>query len=136
MGIIVCVDCKQPSPEGVRHLCKLWVCEACKAKDRITLPELMVSRYVSELPGRYLYISEFTNNLEKVQSAVLDSSDIHNPFITIFLTEPEGIPHLRGKFDEIYYDRDCITPTMAHSLPLNEFGELRAVDPTTQLILN
>ena len=127
---LTCSKCGDLAPSNVSLLPgKILTCDPCSRK--LTLFEELRCAYVSGMPGRYLYISELSNNLDKLSAFFQTDINMSNPFCKIILTMPMGIAHLHTKFDTIYIDTGCISSGDASLLPLEEFGLIKWVNATT-----
>lgn len=129
-----CSRCDVKAPEKLRTIGNEWLCPDCTAVPTKIIDVLKIL-YNSGVPGRYAYISEFTNNLDKVKNAFIERQALNNPYCTIYLSLPDGARHLQGRFDTIFVDRGFMTVNEILSLNLlDEFGEITWVDPTSQEI--
>lgn len=129
-----CVKCGAPAPKKVLSFSNKWTCpDCCKAPTKLI--DALKLLYNSGVPGRYVYVSELSNNLSKVKNSFIEGLELNNPYCTIYLTLPDGVPHLSGKFDTIFIDSGFASTKEVQDLNLlEEFGEVMWVDPTSMEI--
>jgi hypothetical protein len=134
---VLCIKCGSQSPENVipTPSCgNTWKCPNC-IKEPVLLIDVLKAAYTSGFPGHYLYISEFTNNLDKVNQSFVEGVEFNNPACTITLVLPEGVGHLRREYDAIFVDSGLSSvDDLNEILPLEEWGEIHFVHPTTMEI--
>lgn len=130
-----CIKCNIEAPSNLSIInSSEWVCENCASNTRTVLRYLS-DEYKRGIPGRFVYISELTNNLDKVQQLFRAEMDMNNPFCTVVLTSPIGMGMLRGKFDTVFVDKDSVPAELIGLISLEDFGKIYWVDPVTQQIL-
>lgn len=128
-----CQKCDKPGPGNVLVMhAASWICDDCHTR---YLKDELLDLYNQGIPGRYLYVSELTVNLEKVRQFFVESVDLNNPHCSIVLVTPWSIPQLQTDFDGVYIDRDSCSPTDMEQIRMHDFGYLKMVDPTTQVLL-
>jgi hypothetical protein len=123
-----CAGCDNESPVNVLSFNKAaaWICPMCDVQTHIF-------DHVHSMPlGNYLYVSEFTNNLDKL--AMYYSEHINTP-MTITLSLPEGLLDLHGPYSGIYVDEKSLSLTEAEKIPRTSDAFIKLVHPTTQRIL-
>lgn len=129
-----CSKCETAAPENlVAFPSTPWICEKC-SETKDLLAEL-TKIYTSGYPGRYLYISEFTNNLDKVQTYFLNNLDMNNPYCSVTLSSPIGIIMLPRAFDGVYIDKGSLTEAEQSLINLVPGAFIKYVDPTTQNLM-
>lgn len=127
-----CKSCKKDAPSNVASLNKDWYCPECT---RSELKYELAGLYVSGVPGRYVYVSKDAASLDKIQEYFLTNIEMTNPFCSIALTFPEGIDQLHGSWDGIYCDRGAATEEELQKINLNQFGQIRYVDPEAMIVV-
>lgn len=135
MVITECVRCRAPAPPNLyRFDHKVsWRCEKCSA---VHLKDELSFKYNNGQPGRYLYISDMTNNLAKIRQHFLENMDMTNPSCAVILVTPVSLKGVHGEFDVVYVDKGSITePSEFDIIKLKEGGKFVIVDPTSQNIL-
>lgn len=83
--------------------------------------------------SRYLYVSEFENNLHKVKAHYDQFLKLHNPFGAIILCVPDILWQIKIPIDGLYIDKGLLTPLLVQHLTI---GYTKEVDPTTMEILD
>lgn len=129
---MICSKCSAPAPNNlISFNNSTWTCPSCES---VKLQEELHKLYKIGQPARYLYISDLSNNLDKVSSYFTESVSMENPLCTITLTSPEGCPHLKGHFDGVYIDRGCVTEADLRCVLLTNDGYVKWVEGTSQII--
>lgn len=132
---MVCSKCGIAAPDNLLALGGVWACDNCASPPKHITHELH-DQYNKEGPGRYLYISELTNNLDKVAQYFTEEVDMSNPYGTVTLVVPEGIDQLQGQYDAIYLDSGSMNEQeVINRIRLADFGLFKLVNPTTQIVL-
>lgn len=128
-----CLKCKKPAPSNVIGFSgiKSWVCPDCEV---VKLQDELHKLYQTGAPGRFVYVSDLTNNLDKVNQYFTESVALTNPFCSITLTTPEGCSQLAGAYDGAYIDRGCVTEDHLGLIVLSPQGFVKWVDGTTQYV--
>ena len=130
-----CEKCETIAPENLAAIGKVWVCEEC-ACEPVHLFEELHNQYRKLGPGRYVYISELTNNLDKAAQYFMEEVNMDNPFCTVTLVMPEGLNQLSGPYDVVYIDTGCMEEQkVRNQVLIADFGMLRLVNPTTQMVI-
>jgi hypothetical protein len=129
-----CTKCKIESPTNVISISKEWLCADCNvSKD--SLKTEIAELYKSGKPGHYLYISELTNNLDKIQEFFKTGMALDNPFCTVTLALPNHLGMLMIPFDGIYIDKDCVVIDDLLKLKVKEHTFIKWVEPITQIVI-
>ena len=128
-----CSKCEVEAPDNLIVLGKEWTCPNCETPKETVIDKLE-QNYKSMGPSRILYVSEFTNNLFKVEQHFNENVLMDNPFCSISLTLPVGTSMLKGRYDKVYIDEKAISEEEALKL-LQDHGELRWVQPTTLVLI-
>ena len=130
-----CSKCETEAPSNISLFPgNVYTCGECLKKNKNIAHEL-ADIYMLGFPGRYLYISELTNNLDKVQNYLIETIPMDHPFCTITLVEPAGLSHVTGAFDIVYIDQNAVSPAEVEHIELAEHGVVKYVNPTTQELL-
>jgi hypothetical protein len=108
-----CENCKIEAPETLRSLTPTWLCPICTEKPfEHFLPLKTVMQTIYEeckqlnQQVKMVYVSDLDNNLDKINKHFRESVMLDNPFCTITLTLPNGVPLLNGPYDFIFVDGD------------------------------
>lgn len=130
-----CAKCEKEAPENLLAIGRVWTCESC-ASPAIPLSIELADQYSKEGPGRYMYVSELTNNLDKIARFFHEEVDMSNPYATITLVVPEALEQLQGQFDVVYMDTGCVTiQDLMNKIQIADFGVVKLVNPTTQMVI-
>lgn len=124
---MICANCSIESPPNLVlfRTVKEWLCPSC---DTIHL-----FQHIASMPiGNYLYISEFTNNLDKL--AIHYAENINHP-MTITLCLPDGVDDIYGPYTGIYCDTGILSDIKLNSIHKTADAFIKSVHPTTQRIL-
>lgn len=131
-----CSKCAIASPSNVYMFPGTkWLCEKCVAPPATVQSEIAV-HYRTGLPGRYLYVSELSNNLDKVQNYIIENIPLNNPYCSITLVEPPGLEQLTTAYDGVYFDRNCLSASQKSLIQLAPFAFVKEVDPITQMVVS
>jgi hypothetical protein len=105
--------------------------------DRPLLKDVLINLYREERlePARFLYISEFTNNLDKVRDELIENVELSHPYCNVTLLLPSAVHRLFLSYNGVFYDKDSIPSGELDTIKLRTNGFKRAVDPTTQKLL-
>jgi hypothetical protein len=131
-----CKVCKVEAPANVLLFRNVsWICENCM--DRPLLKDVLVQLYREDRlePARYIYISEFTNNLDKIRDQLIENVELSHPYCNVTLMLPAAVHRLFLSYNGVFYDKDCIPDGELETVKLRANGFKRAVDPTTQKLL-
>lgn len=127
-----CKRCDKPAPNKIISITDNWTCPDC-ARAPSKLVDVLKILYNSGVPGRYAYISELTNNLDKIRRVFIERQSLDNPYCVIYLSLPDGASYLQGKFDTIFVDSGFASYDDIAKLDLlDEFGEIVWINPTSQ----
>jgi hypothetical protein len=130
--IMKCIKCNLDSPENVVAINKEWVCPFCEIPKKL-VTEALEEKYHSMGPYKLLYVSDFSNNLFKVEQHFHENTLMDNPFSSITLTQYPGLGMLKSKYDIIYADKEVATVNELTPF-LDDGGEIVWVKPTTMEI--
>jgi hypothetical protein len=132
-----CTKCSVEAPTNIMAFPGTkWTCSACLSPPKATVLEELKSLYVSGMPGRFIYVSDFTGNLDKAQRFFIENLDMDNPHCIIYLTLPVGLVHLTNGFDGAYIERDAVSPTELAKIQMNEGAFLKWTDPSTMELVD
>lgn len=133
-----CKHCGKESPENVIAIRKEWNCAICLENpfDKfIPLKIELEERYHDTKPGRYVYISDLSNNLSKIQHHFEECVELDNPATTITLVHPEGVDQLVGIYDGVYIDKDLNDKEfLVDMIELSSRGYVKLVEPIRQCV--
>ena len=83
-----------------------------------------------------VYISDLSNNLDKINKHFKECVDLDNPFCTITLTLVDGISRLSGGYDVVFIDNDINgKDSLLNALDIKPSGVVKWVEPIKQLVI-
>lgn len=133
-----CKHCGLESPENVVAIRKEWNCAICLEnpfEKFVPLKIELEERYHDSKPGRYVYISDLSNNLSKIEHHFKEAVDLNNPLCTITLVHPEGVNKLQGVYDGVYIDKDLNDKdVLVEMIELSSRAYVKLVEPTRQCV--
>jgi hypothetical protein len=133
--IMKCIKCSIEAPSNLLALGGVWTCTIC-ANPAIPLSIELSDQYSKEGPGKYLYMSDLTNNLDKIARFFHEKVDMNNPYASITLVVPEALDQLQGQYDAVYMDTGIMNEEELKSkIRIADFGIVKLVNPTTQMVL-
>lgn len=85
---------------------------------------------------KMVYISDLSNNLDKINKHFKECVDLDNPFCTITLTLVDGISRLSGGYDVVFIDNDINgKDSLLNALDIKPSGVVKWVEPIKQLVI-
>lgn len=129
-----CSKCRVEAPENLISLTTEWLCEQCGSSALHLLQELRL-RYESPEPARYVYLSELSNNLDKVAEFFKTQIPLNNPFCSVTLCMPHAMRLVHGAYDGVYADKGAATAEEIQALiKLKPTSFIAFVEPSTQIL--
>ena len=133
-----CKHCNNDSGNNVVSIRKEWTCPICIENpfDKfVPLKIELEERYHDSKPGRYVYISDLSNNLSKIQRHFEECVDLNNLLCTVTLVHPEGVNQLQGVYDGVYVDKDINDKdVLIDMIELSSRGYVKLVEPIRQCV--
>lgn len=126
--MVKCSKCMTNGPDNIVSLGGTWECPGCV---KVNLVDDIKRVYANATAGRFVYISEFENNLSKVHTRLVEEMALDKLLVSISLVHHSGITNLKGIYDGVYYDSGSVSPNDLQTLEVAPHAFVRAVNPTS-----
>jgi hypothetical protein len=130
---VKCTRCEAAGPENVAAFPgTTWLCDKCAGTAHLVKDHIL-DLYKKGGAGKYLYVSDFTGNLDTVRNHILENVDLDTPNVIVLLTLPVGLQYLSDHiFDGVYLEQDSVIESDLKDVKIYDHGFIKIVDPSTQ----
>ncbi len=101
----------------------------------MVIKDKVVEHLLSNDGKVYIYISKNKLTLDSIRQLATEGVDFSKTSTKVVLVHPEGMGHIKGKIDTIYYDSNGVTQEfISNNIELNDLITFHEVDESTHEI--